>query len=61
MGIVVPFKTKGTKLNDWVVTVRYVNKQYGLSKADKWLKQNVPEQFHYSIQKILLADKRRGK
>ena len=58
MGIVVPFKNKGTKLNDWVVTVRYVNKQYGINKANKWLVQHVPDQFHYTIQKILLADKR---
>ena len=51
--MVIPFKKKGTPINQWAVTANYVSKQYGKAKANRWINANVPEQFKKLIKGVL--------
>jgi len=58
MGKLLPFRfNDSNKIKQWLDTARYVGKEYGVAGAARWVKKNVPPQFHSILKQMLMKEK----
>ena len=58
MGKVLPFRfNNDNKIKQWLDTAKYVGKEYGMGGAARWVKKNVPPQFHTLLKQMLMKEK----